>query len=275
METLVAKQDLQAEHHRLVHLNFKLDEQFDGLVELYQGEARLQQVCKTLIYLSQYIDFKIKKVKYPLASKVTRHPDFEVIDHIEKLFDKEDRGLVFISDRLRTHSSPQLQLNFARDVHLLKATLGQPRPAKLAQDVADHIIAASKLKEITTNFYLSFSGNPDISVAKISDGFHVLKENENTMKKKINDLVETKREREEILRTLARLARGQSQTEARFASYSTPPSRRVPLRQLVPRAVQRHRQRRRHSLRQQPPQREQGHSPQKPRRSLLVCGRKP
>jgi len=106
-------------------------------------------------------------------------------------------------------------------VHLLKATPGQPRPAKLAQDTADHIISLSKLKEICSNFFLSFSGNADLAVAKLVEGFRHLKETESALKKKINDLVETKREREAILSSLLRIVRSQSKTESQFASYST------------------------------------------------------
>ena len=84
-------EDCQAEIRSLEVENILIDQSMSQLIQRIQDEEESLVRVDTLIYLSQYIDFKIKKVKYPLASKVTRQESIKqtTIDNIETLFEKD------------------------------------------------------------------------------------------------------------------------------------------------------------------------------------------
>jgi hypothetical protein len=84
-------EELQAELKSLELENILIDENMTQLVQRIQDEEESLVRVDTLIYLSQFIDFKVKKVRQPLVSKVTRQDSVQrtTIHNIEALFERD------------------------------------------------------------------------------------------------------------------------------------------------------------------------------------------
>lgn len=220
----IAREDLDKEIEYLISEIYELDKEFDSLIDKYQGEIYIRDITKTLIYLAQYLDHKVKKVRLYNAQnntlKISRQAEYQVIDNIDKLFENDEKLHIFVSPFQRKKKSQQLHLNQEKDTNILKATYGLPRPLQLVNETMEYLIENSKMKEITTTFFLHFMGNPDFAYAKIIDGYELIRKTEARHKENINSLTNQKKDRSDVLQTLIKVRKDYEEVEMISSNYS-------------------------------------------------------
>ncbi len=279
-------EECQAELRSLELENILIDQNMSQLIQRIQDEEESLVRVDTLIYLSQYIDFKIKKVKYPLASKATRQDSVQqtTINNIESLFERdsptpnkedslnmqpESEGRNLLGSEKQVASLDRVSRQYFRR----KTSSFYPMRRQKTRSVAgaQHLLASAGVREKIEQLFGENPLGPEEVARKIIASYREVTQDAMYQQSTVDCLLMRFKEQSEQLVELGKLLQEQKRVYLAYKRHRRRDSRRRRGRPELRRELPRDAQRREHLAGDQPAEHRPAPHPHRPRQSPRIA----